>query len=302
MNPVPIALFCFKRPGHVKKTVESLLKNQEASDTPLYVFCDGPRGEHDMAGVKATREYVESIEGFSSKTLSFSEQNRGLAKSIMSGVGQLLEQYDRLIVMEDDLEVSPYFLDYMRKGLERYQDQPEVASIHGYCFPLTTQVPPTFFMKGADCWGWGTWRRAWRDFETDGAKLLSELRARHLTDAFDMGGVVPNTQMLKDQIKGLNDSWAIRWHASCFLKEQLTLFPGKSLVNNIGNDASGAHCEKTHMFETTMSKTPIEVGAIPIQASEIGLKAVQSFYRAAKPSLYSRVWAKAHRVLGVKHG
>jgi len=109
-----------------------------------------------------------------------------------------------------------------------------VGSIHGYWYPVDRQVPETFFLRGASCWGWATWSRAWQLFEGDGRQLLAELERQGLTHRFDLDGAMAYTRMLKDQIAGKNNSWAIRWHAAMFLAGRLQLSPGTSLVRNTG--------------------------------------------------------------------
>jgi hypothetical protein len=137
-------------------------------------------------------------------------------------------------------------------------------------------------MKGADCWGWATWQAAWTHFQPDGKTLLEELKIRGLEKEFDLGGVAPFTDILKSQISGQNDSWAIRWHASTFLAGLHTLYPGRSLVKNTGMDNSGTHCGSTVKFETDLSLGPVEVMPIPVEESADGRKAFQKFFMSSK--------------------
>ena len=255
----PVALFAYARQDHLRLTVESLLHNPECSSTPLYVFCDGPRNADAKEQTDAVRTYVDTLQGFASVTRIYRDSNRGLAQSIISGVGEVVARHGSVIVMEDDLVVSPHFLAYMNQGLALYRDEPRVASIHGYSYPVEEALPETFFLRGADCWGWATWERAWQHFEPDGQKLLDALRAQKLTRVFDMGGAYPFTRMLSNQIKGKNNSWAVRWHASCFLANMLTLYPGKSVVNNIGVDGSGTHCAPTDHFSQILQIDRVRV-------------------------------------------
>jgi len=138
-----------------------------------------------------------------------------------------------------------------------------VASIHGYWYPVDVPVPETFFLRIASSWGWATWSRAWRLFERDGAKLLVELRRRKLERDFDLEGSVGYTRMLEDQIAAKNDSWAIRWDASLFSCRKLSLYPGASLVRNIGFDGTGTHSSVTGEFEVEPARNPIRVSRMP---------------------------------------
>lgn len=296
MALAPVALFAYARQDHLRLTVESLLRNPECSSTHLYVFCDGPHNEAAREQTDAVRAYVDTLQGFASVTRIYRDGNRGLAQSIIGGVSEVVARHGYVVVMEDDLVVSPHFLAYMNQGLQLYCDEPRVASIHGYSYPVEEELPDTFFLRGADCWGWATWARAWQHFEPDGQKLLSALRQQKLTHAFDMGGAYPFTRMLSNQIKGKNNSWAVRWHASCFLANMLTLYPGKSLVNNIGMDGSGTHCAPTEAFTHLLGTEPIRPAKIALQENPAAVRAFARFLRRQSAHLarvrrgLTRVW------------
>ena len=274
MNCTPITLFVYKRPWHTQQTVEALQRNDLASDSDLIIYADAPKNEEAAQGVREVREYIHTIGGFRTVTIIERNINLGLAQSIISGVTEVLNRFGTIIVLEDDLVTSPYFLRYMNDALELYSDDETVASIHGYLYPIKKTLLEPFFIRGADCWGWGTWQRAWAHFEPDGKKLLEELHSRRLTEQFDFGGTYPYTEMLQDQIQGSNDSWAIRWCASAFINDMLTLYPPASLVRNIGLDDSGTHCDENDFHETELATAPVVVERIPVGANR---RAVQEF-------------------------
>ena len=267
---------------HFSNCWRSLAENAEASSTDLHVFLDGPKNATDSEAVRQTREEARRIYGFKRVHLHCSDVNQGLSTSIINGIGKIRNLAHSWIVLEDDIAVSPFFLKYMNEAVAIYRDVPQVASIHGYVYPLQRKVPETFFLKGADCWGWATWQAAWTHFEPEGKKLLEELKIRGLEEEFDLGGVAPFTKMLKSQISGQNDSWAIRWHASAFLAGLHTLYPGRSLVKNTGLDNSGTHCGSTIKFDADLSPGPIEVLPIPVEESADGRKAFQEFFISSK--------------------
>jgi hypothetical protein len=295
----PVALFAYMRPDHLRITLSSLRANPEAPATHLTIFCDGPKRPEHAAGVEAVRSCADSLDGFASVTVVKREHNLGLAASIIDGVTRLAAAHGRVIVVEDDLALSRHFLRYMNDGLAVYADDEQVASIHGYCYPLGEALPETFFLRGADCWGWATWQRAWAHFRADGAALLADLEARRLTHEFDFDGQYGFARMLRAQIAARNDSWAIRWHASCYLDGLLTLYPGRSLVHNIGNDASGTHCRERTDYAQTVAAEPIFVERQPLQVSPQARAAVVRFFRAGRPHATVRVARVLLRVLKV---
>lgn len=262
----PIALFVYNRPDHTRKTIEALSKNELASESKLIIFSDGPKDDREALLVKQVREYIDSVRGFESVRMIKRESNKGLANSIISGVTSTLSDYDRVIVLEDDMVTSPQFLKYMNNSLDLYENDEAVISIHGYIYPVKKSLPDYFFLKGADCWGWATWRRGWKIFNPDGKSLYEKLKRKGLLNEFDFEGAYPYTKMLLNQIAGKNNSWAIRWYASAFINEKLTLYPGKSYVQNIGNDASGTHSRATNQFE--IDKLNIKVPSSRINIKE----------------------------------
>jgi hypothetical protein len=294
-NPATIALFVFKRLRHTRQTVESLLKNEESSRSKLIVFCDGAKRKEDEHAVQEVRDYVRGIRGFAELRIIERTENYGLAKSIISGVTEILSQEEQVIVLEDDLSLSPHFLKYMNEGLELYAFNSNVASIHGYMYPVSTTLPETFFVRGADCWGWATWKRAWACFSPDGAALLAALKKQGLVKSFDYDGYAGNLKMLRKQIAGKNDSWAIRWHASAFLADMYTLYPGKSLVRNTGMDGQGTHGEATDAFDTQVAEKPIRIERIAVEQKPEILAAIKEFYKSSQPSLLQKIAAKFRR-------
>ena len=292
MDPAPIALFTYNRPDHTMRTIDALKLNELASKSKLIIFSDGPKTEAGAGVITNLRSRLKKINGFRSVELIERNSNFGLGKNIIDGVGQVIDKYGRIIVLEDDLLTSPYFLKFTNQALDKYADSEDVISTHGYCYPVRNELPETFFLRGADCLGWGTWKRGWDLFEPDGKKLLAGLTQSNQVALFDFDGTYPYTQMLRDQIEGKNNSWAIRWYASAFLKNKLTLYPGRSLVFHMGGDGSGTNTGLDESLSVEISQTPIHVLDIPIVQNEIAFEAFADFFkRQGNPS----VWYKMKR-------
>jgi hypothetical protein len=293
----PVVLFVYNRLDHTRRTIEALARNTLAAESDVIIFSDGSKQrEHDVR-VEEVRAYVRTIRGFKSVSVVESEINKGLSRSIISGVTQVVQERGSVIVLEDDLVTSPYFLSYMNQGLSLYADDERVVSIHGYVYPVRGTLPESFFIRGADCWGWATWRRGWDVFEHDGQKLLDELEEHNLLDAFDYESSYPYSEMLRAQIKGQNDSWAIRWYASAFLKNQLTLYPGTSLVRNIGNDNSGTHSGATTIYDAGLSFTDIKLKKETIEEDVRARKLFSEYFRSLEAGFFRRFLRKLYRSL-----
>lgn len=286
MKNVPIVLFTYNRLWHTQQTVKSLQKNLLASESELFIYSDGGKNEDDWKKVYAVRNYLHTIDGFKKVHITEQGKNKGLANSIIDGVTEIVDKYGRIIVLEDDLVTSKYFLQYMNDALNLYEDCKDVACISGYIYPIKEpdDLPQTFFIKGADCWGWATWKEEWSIFNSNGAELLGKICAKNLENKFDFEGAYPYMQMLKDQINGKNHSWAVRWYASAFLNNRLCLYPQKSFVRNIGFDESGTHCDNSNEFDTQVTDNYMYVGMkkIPIAESLLARKRIVDFLKPKK--------------------
>lgn len=284
----PVILFVYNRPEHLKKCIYALSNNYLADQTDLFIYSDGPKNTDDAIKVRQVRDMLRNIKGFKTLNVIESKYNKGLAASVIAGVTEIIEKFEKAIIVEDDLVTSPFFLKFMNEGLNFYENEEKVICIHGYTYPIG-KLSHNFFLKGAECWGWATWKRGWVIFEPDGKKLYSELKQKKLEYEFDWQGTYPFKEMLKKQIQGKNDSWAIRWYASAFLKDKLTLYPSRSLVKNIGNDNSGTHSMATDFFDVDISvNNPVEIEQIPVRQEQYILNMLGSYFKNRSMNIFER--------------
>lgn len=279
MTTAPILLFVYNRPEHVRQSIASLLRNELAAQSQLFIYSDAAKNAENEAAVEETRQFIRTIDGFASVTIIERQDNWGLARNIINGVTTQVNRFGRVIVLEDDLIVAPYFLQFMNDALETYKDEPRVGHIQACDFTQDATLPDTFLIKFTGSWGWGTWARAWQLFNPDGKELLRQLEGLRLTRTFDFDNNYPFTRMLRRQIEGKNNSWAIRWNASLFLQNVLSLNVGRSLVRNIGFDGSGTNCGSGGLYDSTLWMHPLPVEKIlPIIESRDARKAFARYY------------------------
>lgn len=279
MTPAPILLFVYNRPEHVRQCIASLQANELAAQSPLFIYSDAAKTPESREGVEQTRQFIRNIDGFASVTIIEREQNWGLARSIIDGVTTQVNSFGRVIVMEDDLIAAPYFLQFMNDALETYKDESRVGHIQGCDFTQDTSLPDTFLIKWTGSWGWGTWDRAWKLFNPNGKELLQQLEERNLTHRFDFNSTYGYTRMLRRQIEGKNNSWAIRWNASLFLADILSLNAGRSLIRNTGFDGSGTNCGGGGLYDSTLWLNPLPVKKLsPIKENEKAREAFVRYY------------------------
>lgn len=291
MNFAPILLFVYNRLQHTQRCIESLLNNSLSKENELFIYSDAAKEATDQKKVEEVRQYIHTIQGFRKITIIERNENWGLARSIIDGVTTQINQYGRVIVLEDDLVVAPYFLQFMNDALETYKNEPKIGHIQACDFTQDPDLPDTFLIKWTGSWGWATWDRAWKHFNPNGKELLQELKQRKLTYTFDFNGKYGFTSMLQRQIEGKNNSWAIRWNASLFLKDILSLNVGRSLVQNEGFDGSGTNCGggglyASHLYVEALPVIPI----VPIEENKEARKAFIRYYART-----NSFWAKAIR-------
>lgn len=240
----PVILFVYKRLSHTIQTISSLRKNAAADGSDLIVFSDGPKDEQSVNAVQEVRNYIRNTSGFKSVRLIERDVNWGLAKSVISGMNEVFSEHANAIVIEDDIVTAPIFLRFMNDALNTYEGTPEIMSITGFNFPIP--IPPSYphdvyLSYRSSSWGWGTWRDRWNRVDwsvNDFAEFMGDPVAQGMLNR----GGADLTPMLKMQMEGKIDSWAIRWCYSHFKNNAYCLFPRTSLVQNIGFDGSGTHC------------------------------------------------------------
>ena len=278
-NLAPIVFFAYNRPIHIQKTIDALAANSLASESELIIFSDAPKNQQALEGVQAVRSLIKKIQGFKSVTIIERNENFGLANSIIDGVSSIVNQYGRAIVLEDDLVTSPFFLTYMNDGLKLYENNERVASIHSYIYPVKKELPDYFFLRGADCLGWATWKRRWDIFNPDSQFLLYEIKKQKLEKLFNFNNSYDYTGMLKAQSEGKVSSWAIRWYASTFLANKYTLYPGTSFVYHIGFDGSGTNCGFSGNYNIKFSKVYKPVSLIDVCDCAKARKIVTQYFK-----------------------
>lgn len=301
----PIVLFVYNRPNHTKRVVDALLKNKLSSESILYIFADGPKAnatkEH-INRIMELRSYLHSIKGFKEVIIEESEINKGLSNSEIYGVSKVIKKHGKVIVLEDDLETSSQFLKYMNESLDMYEYDEKVVCVSGFSFIKDAPIKEaSYFVVGCECCGWGTWKRGWDTFPSDTKPLYEKiLNDKSLGKHFNYDYAYDFNGMLKQQIDGKIDSWAIRWRASAFVQELLCLHPTKSLIHNIGFDSEGTHTNNTQDEEATIevNEDILEYPKIPIlESTAMYKKYVEFFERRSGGGLFKRIVRKVVRFI-----
>ena len=294
----PIILFVYNRLDHTQGVIETLSKNFLAKESELYVFSDAAKSENGLEKVNAVREYIRDITWhgmFKKVSIIEAENNKGLANSVIGGVTEIIREYGKVIVVEDDLLLSPYFLNYMNDALDYYQDDKKIWSISGYSFPMKSlkKYSHDIFYSYRGCsWGWATWSDRWDTVDWQVSEYNQFINSQEWIERFNRGGV-DLTNMLKMQMERKIDSWAIRWCFAQSNQDMYTVYPRISYLENAGCDGSGMHSGADDEYYTDMS------GCIPkckFETLEIDRKIAKEFQMKYKDTLKKKIKRRLQKI------
>lgn len=250
----PIVLFVYNRPEHTSRTIACLKENTLAKDTKLIIYSDGPKKEHDLLKVREVRKILKEINGFKSVEIIERLTNMGLANSVITGVEEVFNDEDKIIVMEDDLECTSDFLDFMNSALNKYKNEQYIFSVSGYSYPLKSlqDYPYSAYLSyRGSSWSWATWKDRWNLIDWEIKDQQAFIEDKDLQSSFNRSGGDLSGMLIK-QIKGTIDSWAIRFAYNAHKLNKVHVLASKSKVNNIGQDNSGTHSRSTKKYNVQL--------------------------------------------------
>ena len=285
-NLAPIIVFCYNRPNHLEQTLEALSRNEFADQSTLYIYCDGPRDEASeemRQKIAAVRQIARKRQWCRDVQVVERKHNVGLMNNIVGAVTEIVNQYGRVITMEDDIITSKGYLRFMNEALELYKNDEQVMHISGYMWPHKRRLPDTFFYEvpypGG---GWATWKRAWKHYTNDTKSLYDYWCTRW--GEFNKFGDNYLQKQLEANYFGTMKTWFIKWHAVMLQRGAMTLYPGQSLTNNIGFDDQATNCFATTQFDVI----PVEKVPVARQSIKENKRAAREIYAFYQGRWYNR--------------
>nr|WP_290443803.1 glycosyltransferase [Halomonas sp. Mc5H-6] len=294
----PVVLFVYNRPRHTKQTVDALKLNDGAKKTDLIIYSDAPKNDESKPQVNSVRDHIRKIDGFKSVRIIEREENWGLAQSIIQGVTEVVNQYGKVIVLEDDIVTSPAFLQFMNQALKFYENEKKVWHISGWNYPIDfKEVGDAFLWRGMNCWGWATWADRWQYFEKDPEALISEWTDEEKS-RFDLDGTGLYWSQVEANANDEINTWAIFWYATIFYNQGICLNPSVSYGENIGHDGTGVHCgvDTTHFVGELNNKIDIVFPSQIYESTDAVMK-IKEFQKGLKRPFAVRVLSKISTIL-----
>jgi hypothetical protein len=294
-----IALFVFARPDHTRRTIDALKLNTLAKISDLIIYSDAARNEEEQRNVEAVRELVRHTSGFRSVRVIERAENYGLSRNIIDGVNATCSEYERVIVLEDDVLTGPRFLSFMNEALEKYESESSVWHLSGWTYPIETdRLGDAFFWRVMNCWGWATWADRWKHFRKEPARLVGTWNAAAI-DRFNVDGTYDFWSQVEANLSGRMDTWAIFWYATIFENGGLCLSASVPHVTNIGQDGSGVNCGAARPGSQPPLSTRCPNLPTNVLESELAIARLREYFvRSGNITLFSRIRRAWQRISG----
>lgn len=268
-NIAPVGVSTYSRLSHFKRTIDTLKDNYLAEKSELYIFSDAPQ-KGDEKNVAEVRAYADTVSGFKKVHVIKREQNDRVFNN-RGGMKKLLEEYGKVIFLEEDIVTSKYFLTFMNEALNKYRDEEKVLSISGYSPPIKipkSYTQDVFLLKRFNAWGFGTWAHKFDPFsftidEREYALKIKEI----MPDLEQYGSDIPH--MVKKEVNGELDALDVKLMYYQVVNNLYTVYPVKSMTKNIGHDGSGLHCGTTVRFETDLAEKKLNFDKLTREYQDI---------------------------------
>ncbi len=259
---IATVLLTYNRSYHTGEVINALSQNTVLPKT-LYIFQDGLRKEEHRAEWEKVNRLIREAD-FCPTTLYVSDTNKGVANSVISGVGHALSRHDAVIVIEDDCVPAVNFMRFMEQCLEKYREDERVWCVGGFNDPIEVErdIYDVYGCGRTSSWGWGTWKDRWRRFSFDNDILKRLKRDEKKSGALATWGNDCG-QMLLSNVAGKGDIWDVYWSLLMLEAGGICVLPYESLVRNIGLDGTGTHCGASDKFRVNVSNDKKEKFLLP---------------------------------------
>lgn len=288
-NLAPILIFTYNRPQHTRRMLQALESADLAKDSDVYIYSDGAKNANSIEAVNKVRAIIAEPWQFNNIKIIERERNLGLAQNVISGVTEVIAKYGKVIVLEDDLQISKVGLRYFNDALDVYEKEEKVMEISGYMYPVkdAEKLPETFFFRVANSWGWATWERAWKKYNPNIDELIADFDQEKIK-RFSIDHTENFWKQVKEYKAGKINSWAIRWYLTLFNNNGLALYPRQSMIQNMGTDGSGTHSDADTMYHVELATQAVTYFPQEIEENKDAYEAIKYFYKNRKGSLLAR--------------
>lgn len=285
----PVALLVFNRPDTTARVFAAV---RQARPTHLLLVADGPRAgvEGEAARCAEVRGIIEQVDWPCCVSKNYSETNLGCGVRMATGITWVFEQVEEAIILEDDCLPDPTFFRYCQELLEKYRDDQRVMHVAGSnALVQSTDAYSYYFSVFPHCWGWASWRRAWRHYDFE-MKLLPQAEVEGWLDA-----VLPGKDAAAYWLKNFRKvygpdkhTWDYQWTFACWINSGLSILPNKCLVSNLGFGAEATH---TKDADSPFASVPVAEMKFPLTHPPCVTRDADADARAQRTVFRSSKWS-----------
>lgn len=312
MFNTPILLLAYNRPFHTEQVLKALQQCELASSSTLHIYIDGLKEgatEIDITKQKEVVAVSQKEQWCGEVFIHIAKQNKGCRLGPIFGITDMLKHYESVIILEDDIVVSPYFLRFMNAALKFYKNYQSVFSISGFNLPENRMPLPdnydydVYVSLRQQNWGWATWADRWAQVDWNKNYITEFLKNKHQVEALNRGGD-DLSKMLKEELDGESQAWDIQFSFAQFYYHAVSIIPCRSYTQNIGLDNSGTHTinQSTAQLNSDISKAPKDARLLPIIYQD--KRFINAFYNNftfKKRPLWQKIINRMIRMLGGKN-
>ena len=275
----PVLVMTHTRLNHLKKCIQSIANCVESKETELYISSDSYRNELEKEKVIKIRSYIKSIKGFKKVTPILMNKNIGGSKVFIVSKKKIFTKYDSLIMLEDDIEVSNLFLNYLNRGLKFYQNDNKVFSICAFSPYLFSenyeQIKPELYKSNRwNGWGFGIWKDRYMKFEefrnneAFNKILMQDLNSKFFRKKINSLSLEHYPHFLHSVKKNSKPEFDFSVGYYCTKKELFNIYFTKTHTINNGNDGSGLRAKNNRFLKQIMTEKKLHNKKFNFQSSD----------------------------------
>lgn len=238
----PIAFFVFRRPDLTSQVFEAI---RQAQPKKLLVIADGACNESESILCQQSRAVTESVDWDCEVLRNYADKNLGCRKRISSGLDWVFELVEEAIILEDDCLAHPSFFRYCQELLEYYREDERIWCISGDNFQdeQWRGDGSYYFSNYNHCWGWASWRRAWKNYDYNLSNWQTVRDGQYLSSILDSELEIKYWHDIFERLVEIGEpnTWDYAWTFTCWQNSGLTVLPNVNLVSNIGFRSDGTH-------------------------------------------------------------
>lgn len=279
MKRAPLALFVYNRPKELSITLKYLKRNVLINNTDVLIFSDGPKEtKEDILNVEKVRKLINTCK-IKIKKKIFLKKNKGSKKNIIDGLNFVFKSYNKVIVLEDDIITSKYFLSFMNNSLEFIKNKKKIWHIGAWNYPIKISKQDknkVILNNQMHCWGWATYKKNWKKINLNSNNLIKRFNRKSIRD-FTLDHKLNTWSQLIRNHKGKLKSWAIFWYASIYLNRASCLTPLISYTKNVGFGNKATNTKETLIQTNRLNNNIVVNFSIKPKINDFYLKKIDKF-------------------------